>query len=365
MPLQKSLWTGQDWVVYEGAGFQPTPDVFILGTTMPTKTNSGVPAGTTLTPYDPTGTMRTVTINTPNTTFTNVDFGNVKVAVRAANVTFIRCRWTITDSVSSAAIIYTVDSAVSQCVISQCDFICVDQKANIGGIQGHDMTVYRCKIQGTVDGINPTAGTNVKIQGNYISDLCWLAAESNGVVHPSDTQTHTDCIQIFYGGAEIVGNFLGAYPSTIVGTGTPGSGSNTGNPTSWYTQAQAEARRAQLLGSWMTPANKSYDGISHENGGVVTAIMCNVAAGSNALNLVVRDNWFGGGVVGVNALANYLTAPLGTFERNKFYADMRGQSGGRPIGFYIRTSLSTSIPTSGTNRNIWLDDMSTVVRVNG
>jgi len=365
MPLQKSIWTGQDWAVFQGAGTKPPLDVFTLGVTMPTKTNSGVPAGTVLTPYDPTGTLRTLSVTTANRTFTNVDFGNVKVNVRAANVTFIRCRWTITDSTSTAAIAYTTSTNVVNCTFSQCDLICTDQKANINAIQGHDTTVYRCKIQGTVDGIDPTAGSNVKVHGTYISDLSWLASDTKGVVHPSDFQSHADCFQIFYGGCELIGNFIGAYPSTIVGTGTPGSGNDTGNPTSEYTQAQAEARRAQLMGSFWSDPTKSYDGISHEIGGVITPLMCTPnGSGSTSLNLVVTDNWFAGGVVGINAGTTTLTTSLGTFKRNRFFADMKGQSAGRPNGIYIRTDLGADIPTSGPDRNVWMDDGSTVTRVN-
>jgi hypothetical protein len=365
VPLQKSLWSGSEWLVYQGAGTAPQPDSFLVGATMPTKANAGVPSGTTLTPYDVTGTLRTIDVTTPNTTFTNIDFGNVKVVVKAANVSFIRCKWTITDSVSGAAIIFTVHSAVSNCLISQCTLVSTDQKGSFNAVQGHDMTVHRCLVQGTTDGVDPTGGVNVKIHGSYISDLSWMAADTVGVVHSSDVQSHNDCIQIFYGNIEIIGNFLGAYPSTIVGTGTPGSGTDTGNPTGWYTQAQAEARRAQLLGSYYTNAAKSYDGISHENGGTITGLMCNVAAGPTALNLVVTDNWFGGGVVGVNGLATNLTDPLGSFQRNKFFADMRGQYIGRPNGIYIRTGLVADIPTSGVNANTWMDDASIVVRANG
>ncbi|MGB4762255.1 MAG: hypothetical protein WBP12_02755 [Candidatus Saccharimonas sp.] len=365
MVLQKSRWSGSEWVVYQGAYTQPAEDEFVLGVTMPTKANSGVPSGTTLSTYDPSGTLRSLVVSTPGTTFTNVDFGNVKVAVRAANVSFIRCRWTITDSVNSAAIIYTVDAAVANCLISQCDLVNLDQKANINANQGHDMTVYRCKVQGTTDGIDPSGGGNVKIRGNYISDLCWLAADTNGVVHGSDVQSHSDCIQIMYAGVEIIGNFLGAYPSLVVGTGTPGSGTDTGNTSGWYTQAQANARRAQLLGSSWTNASRSYDGVSHENGGVITPLMCNVATGSTALNLVVEDNWFGGGVVGVNGLATNLTSPMGVFNRNRFFADFKTQSGGRPVGIFMRTaSLTATIPSSGADRNVWMDNDSTVARVN-
>lgn len=366
MVLQKSRWSGSEWVVYQGAGTAPASDPFVLGQTMPTKSNSGVPSGTTLTNYDPGGTLRTLDVTVAGTTFTNVNFGNVKVVVKAANVSFIRCRWNITDSTTTAAIIYTLSGNVANCVISQCDIMNVDQKANINAIQGHDMTVYRCKIQGTIDGIDPTSGTNVKIRGNYISDLMWLAADTTGIAHPSDVQSHSDCIQTTYAGAEIIGNFLGAYPSVTVGTGTPGSGTDTGNPTGWYTQAQAEARRAQLMGSSWTNAAKSYDGISHENGGVITSIMCNVATGSTALNMTVEDNWLGGGgSTAINGLASNLTDPLGAFKRNKFYADMKGQYMGKPLGFYIRTNLAAIIPTSGADRNVWMDDNTTVVRANG
>lgn len=365
MPLQRTIWDGSDWQIFQGGGTAPSADNFTLRETMPTRSNSGVPAGTVLSAYDPTGTIRTINIDTPNTTFTDVDFGNVKVAVRASNVSFIRCRWTITDSTSTASIIYTLAGSVFNCVISQCDLVNVDQDASINAIQGHDMTVYRCKIQGTTDGINPTAGGNVKIHGNYISDLAWFASNTVGVWHGSDVQSHSDCIQTMYAGAEIVGNFLGAYPSLVVGTGTPNSGNNTGNASSEYTQAQAEARRAALMGSSWTIASRTYDGVSRENGGVICSLMCNVAAGSTALNITVEDNWFGGGTTGVNALATNLTSPLGSFRRNKFFADQRGQSGGRPLGFYVRSGLTATIPESGSDRNMWIDTNETVVRVNG
>lgn len=339
--------------------------VFTLRSTFPNDDNTGVPYGTLLDPYDPSGTLRTVTITTP-TTFTNMDFGNVMFICQAPT-SFRRCRWYITDSgtATNRAIVNFDSTAANGSLVEQCDMINVDQKGyNINAaIRGRGFTAFRNKIRGTMDGIRPNLGGGWKIWGNSIWFLGWWAAPSNNLVQPNDVQTHSDGIQTTYGGGEIIGNSVLAYPSTIVGTGTPGSGTDTGYPGTFYTQAQANARRAELIGvTWSDPA-KSYGGIARENGGDTTPLMLNVASGPTAMDLVVEDNWFGGGPVHVNGLATNLTDPLGAFRRNKHFDDTKNKIGGRAIGYRMHAGLNPTIPQSGSDRNTYVADGVTVAKV--
>lgn len=348
-----------------GVGLQDIPaGGFLLGITMPTKANSGVPTGTVLTTYDSTGLVRTINIDTAGTTYQNVDFGNVRVVVRAANVTFRQCKWTITDNRTNQPAISTNSQSVLNCLIEQCTIDNRDQMGwQFNAIEGHDMTVFRCKITGTCDGIRPNLGGNVKVRGNFIGELGWWGTYSGGPTLNTEFQTHSDCIQTTYGGVEIVGNTLLAYASETVGTGTPGSGTDAGNPDSWYTQAAAEARRTEALGSVMTVASKSADGISHGVGGVLSVLMCNMATGSSVLNLVVTDNWMAGGDVQVNGLASNLTGNLGTFLRNRHFNDSASTVAGKAIGYRLAAVLTATIPTTGPDVNTYMDGSGVVPRI--
>lgn len=347
--------------VLRGVGLYDIGDkVFILGITQPTESNTGVPPGTVLTPYDDRFTPRVVNIDTPGVTITDTDFGNVRLYIRAANVTIKRCRWTITDIEDdrlNQAIISCDSGSVTNLVIEESSFVTTTQEGwrLDAAIRGHDFTAYRCFITGTQDGIRPNIAGNWRILGCFIGFLGWWAADVTGKVHPSDVQTHSDCIQTTFGGGEVMGNTLLAYPSLTVGTGTPGSGNDSGNPKGWYTQAQADARRAELMDNTWTDASKSYGNVSRAIGGVLCPLMCNTAAGSTPMNLNVTRNWFGGGNVHVNGLASNLVSPLGTFRQNRHYDDSKFTVGDRAIGYRIREGLFADIPQTGDDVNTYMD----------
>ncbi len=340
----------------------PAAPTFIDGETMPTLLNSGVAPEELLDPYaaDIT-TPRTIIVTTAGTVFENVDFGNIRVDVRAANVVFRNCRWIVTNNRTTTPMIGTdLIVAGGKCLVERCT---IDNRDQLGyqynAIQGHDITVYRCKILGTVDGIRPNRGGNVRILCNFIGYLGWWGTFTGGPALNSGLQTHSDCIQTTYAGVVIEGNTLVAYPSTIVGTGTPGSGSDTGTPGAWYTQAAAEARRAQAFTKTIS-GSLTWDGLAHESGGILTPLMCNVATGPTSLDLVVRKNWWAGGQLHVNALATNLTTSVGTFEGNRHYNDTFYTVAGRAIGYRLRTdtaypTLDAVIPQVAPNYNTWVD----------
>ena len=343
--------------IFDGVGLDPIGEgVFTLGYTMPTIENSGVPAGTTLTPYDSDiVTPRTIQVTSP-TVFDRVDFGNVRVDVRSPGVVFDTCRWVVTANRSQTAMV-RLDQASpgGDTLISQCTIINEDQLGyQYNAIQGHDFTAYRCLIMGTVDGVRPNLGGNVKVHGCFIGYLGWWGTEDGKPSLNSGYQSHSDCIQTTYGGVEIIGNSLWAYPSMTVGTGTPGSGTDTGTPDGWYTQAEAEARRAASQAGW-TDGAQSADGESHWYGGIVNPLMCNRATGPFALNLLVTDNWFAGGQVHVNGLNDNLESPLGTFKRNRHFNDAQYKAAGKSFAYRLKAGLEADIPTIGDDMNYYLD----------
>lgn len=349
-------WTGE---LLEGIGLKPIdPYGFRLGVHEPTLANSGVPSGTSLTPYSADiATAQTISVTADGTVFEDVDFGNIRMDVRAYNVVFRRCRWTVTQNRTSTPMVRTDQAPYSaNCRMEQCTIENRDQHGyNYNAVQGHDVTLYRCKILGTTDGVRPNLGGNVRILGCFIGFLGWWGTESGKPALNSGDQTHSDCIQTTYGGVEVVGNSLWAYPSTTVGTGTPGNGTDAGNPDGWYTQAQSVARRAALMGTKWTTASQSADGVSHEVGGIITPMMCNLASGPSALDLVVTDNWFAGGQVQVNALATNLTTSLGAFRRNRHYNDSANKAAGKSMVYRLAVGLGATIPLTGPDINVYMD----------
>lgn len=368
LPNYRAIKEGNVWRTIRGGipAVEPSTDPFIPNFTMPTKLNTGVPAGTELTQYDPTGTLTLVNINTPGVTYEDVDFGNCRVNVTAANVTFRRCRWTIINqpTPTPTAVIFATSGAVFNLKIEQCDIINLDHDAyKLTAVQGHHFDMYRVKVTGFHDCVNGTGGIDWKVRSCFLSELGWWYFPTGGYAHPKDQYSHADVIVSSFRGGTITGNFIGAYVSTVVGTGTPGSGNNTGWPESPYTQAEANATRlAQLVE--MSPANKAADGISHE---VLPSLCCfminNAEPGTQNMNLTVRYNWFAGATgPAINGLATN-TNPLGTFEYNRFFADMSSDGpGGKPLAFYVLPGNTATWPTSGATANHWMDDNAIVLR---
>ena len=128
----------------------------ILG--FPDATNTGVPAGVTLTPY-----YGNLVINTPGAVIEGLDIqGNVTIA--ADNVTLKDCKVT-----SSAFSVVSISSGVTGVVIQDCEINGLGETSNSRGIGGQG-TFLRNNIYNVENGIN-IQGSNTLIQGNYIHDL--------------------------------------------------------------------------------------------------------------------------------------------------------------------------------------------------
>lgn len=211
----------------------------------------------------------------------------------------------------------------------------------LNGVVGRNMDISQVVITGCVDGfVDSTGGSAPQNYGFHIVDSIvadsawWYTPTVNSIIHPSDTQSHGDGVQKSSTLAVTIENTtLLGYISDVIGTGTPGSGSDAGNtyvPATGYnfiaTQAQMETWRS-TYGSYLTDPAQSKYGKAHRlpsSGGSLAALMV------NRDNLTVDRCYFGGGLIAINLLDSNLSSNMNVSITNCTFAnDMKnGHTGG-------------------------------------
>lgn len=318
----------------------PVTDTFVSGTTLPTLANTGYRY-----PLDAwSGTTGTFTMSTPGAVYDRIDFGSTWIDVKAANVTIRDCKFRNTKAnPSRRGMIVADDAAVVNLRIEFCEFVNAPGTNKTPGMTaatGHDFTFKRNNVRHFSDcvntrvrSVNIDGNVNVSILDNYLTDLSWWYDPTEGVVHPSDTKTHNDCIQHEGGqGLTVKGNYIRAKYSTTVGT----------------------------FGAIRTEIVEGNGAYPNKDGGSLSAIMVNSDRGIH-FDGQIHDNWIGGGNISLNAGDSDLRAPFGTVYRNRCYRDQR--AAGWAIGI---ESLADADCGEGTsNRNVWIDNGTEVARKNG
>lgn len=99
--------------------------------------------------------------------------------------------------------------------------------AHLDAIRGHHFEAVRNDVSYVVDGFGVfnqyQRSASVKIHGNYVHDLVHYYDPTIGVVHPSDTDTHNDGVQVQGGeDIEIIGNSFWGYGKEENGSASPG-----------------------------------------------------------------------------------------------------------------------------------------------
>lgn len=354
--------TANDTGAFTDAAVSPDRTLLVIGTDQPSKSNTGLKPYVTL-----TASPGNITMSTPGQVIQDLDIQG-KVTVTAANCVIRNCRIRGLNSSPGSTdtfLITATAAGVSNLLIEDCELAPDFPHYNWdSAVTGHDFTIRRCNIYWTVDGINvfnTTAAqpyaSNVTIEQNYIHDLGWWTAATTGVVHPSDTHTHNDVIQIQGGTGTIIrGNRLeGKYarqyghwvvtnpnvePYTQVGLNTL----SDGGP---YQSLPDRASGNEASGRYN-----------------LTNLSC-VQMGQNvgdAYNFTFTDNWMYGGYISFNAasLARHTGQNLGSFLRNKFDRSQgaQGVGGNTTHTFDIDTSWAGNV-TSGAgtaNANVYMDD---------
>lgn len=253
-----------------------TADGWVVRVSKPDETNTGVPAGTTLTPYTGPSTITTDGATIREALFTS------KLSIAAKNVTIEGCKSTAVID----GMIQTSNINAKNVLIRRTTFRPSAASTNTIAIVGHDFTAERCDISGTVDGIrisnsNVADGpSGVTVRSCYIHHLCFTTPYSGH----SDNETHNDGIQI-EGGNDIL--IEGCH---IAAFGDPVYGNIADNP-----------RGPQVLSCIIVTPNVG-----------------------NVRRLMIAGNWFSGAYVPVN-IAEKGRGPLADMMMldNRFAGDKR------------------------------------------
>jgi polygalacturonase len=150
-------------------------------TSKPDATNTGVPAGTTLTFVNGDKTYAT-----DGDVITNLEFHGF-VTVKAKNVTFRNCHFVGRTATFNAALLSTEEG--TNTLIEDSSFMASSPSAWIDCIAAQSTTIRRSNIRGCVDGVK--VNDDVLIEDSYIHDMTWFASDPNQGGGP----THNDGVQ--------------------------------------------------------------------------------------------------------------------------------------------------------------------------
>lgn len=196
-----------------------------------------------------------------------------KLTIKHPNTIVRNCLFTADNagpSSPSYASITAYDDVSSSTLVYDCTF-----ESSTGtvyaknGIQGRDISVFRCDISGYVDGIG-LQGENGRVEGCWIHDLVWFAwdpAQSDG--------SHNDGIQIHNGTNHVVrGNSIEmGYETTSCVLVAQDGGVATSNVT---------IDRNWFISTWPTKASACAVGVNISASGLGTAMT----------GMVLTDNQF-------------------------------------------------------------------------
>lgn len=377
-PLQRMHWTtNEQWRIFQGYG--EAPSLFIPGETMPFyevtsdfsgNKNVGNLPGVPLTLWQGSlGTGNTINIDTPGAVYNNINFANRLIDVRE-NSTFNNCRFMLTqnDQGGQQDQVRLLNGNFTSVVFNDCEF---HNRAQISknGLFGRNFVVNRSVFTGHVDGVNNanTGGAPIVTAGEvndcWIGDHAWWSTTgATGIVHPSDDQTHNDGSQTTVANMKWNNCFFFTWPSDYVGTGTPGSGSETNTYGGAYIYDQATMNSLRATHTLTSPrADQTFGGVTRVPlNGSFASIMGTLSSGTQ-LQHEVDHCYFSGGSVQINYSNSSLTGNAGHIHQCIFWNDMTlghtNPTTNKGTAVYVKTGLTLDMPTSGSDpdANHWFD----------
>jgi hypothetical protein len=251
----------------DGAGYTNLSPVdnFVLGTTKPDSTNTGVPVGMVLTPV-----AGDIIVTTPGTIIEGKDISGF-VSIRAANVTVRYCK--IRGRGTSFVYYGLIDTRDAGCVnanIYQNTLASDYPQFWLNGVDGGNFTALRNDVSRVTDQFNTRIG-NINVLGNYIHDFAFSDQSTDQASSTPPYWTHNDGVQL------------------------RGGGSNTIKGNSFLTYADPSIPAAATLAA---------NGYPRYNWG--SSVTCSPDNAPGEHNNIVTLNWFEGGT------ANYQASTLNT-----------------------------------------------------
>lgn len=188
---------------------KPVATATPVTSTMPDRTNTGVPNGTSLKVYN--GDLR---ITTNGTVIDGLDIHG-RVSVLASNVTIKNSIVRGNDSfVAEKGILIHANSGTSNLRVIDTELVPTIQNEDSVGILGNNFTLTRVNIHHVIDSAHIT-GSNVTIQRSWLHDNLHYKVDPNW-----NAPSHDDSIQIQSGtNINIIGNTLtGSHTSGVMVT---------------------------------------------------------------------------------------------------------------------------------------------------
>lgn len=287
MPTAAGAWvlTGGAWKRKGQADRTAGVAPFVLGSTKPTRANTGLPSG-----WTPASTISSLFVPTAGQTYEDIRFDN-HAESRVANVTYRRCEFRGPAAAATASnyIVRNNYAGSSNVRYEFCDFIPQTPTQYTHSIEGHDYTLHRCYFRGAVDGPNvynttsPGSASNVTIEGCFIELLSYFSP----CTYQSDNRTHNDCIQHQgCSGTQIIGNTLAGFLDPAIGDANePAVTNGDGSHASGY-----RLSRSPIPNGFYSNA----------------AVQFGNATG-NSTNVTMDRNWIDGGVVSLNIPSTAMT----------------------------------------------------------
>jgi hypothetical protein len=309
-----------------GGGSQPV-DSFVLGTTKPDASTTGVTSGTVLT--DVSGD---VTLSTAGQVYSGKRVHGV-IFIRAANVTVRDCEVLGQSSYTFAnkySLIDCRDGSAQNFLIDRCKLrnqLGQWWSDSVGVRSGASGTIRRCDISYSVDGFSLSGQGALNVLGNYVHGLAFSNNSPNQSGSTPPYWVHSDGIQLSGGsGATLVrGNYFEGYVELGQDDGIHGL-----------------PRTDPATGSW----DRRYGGgitVSPDNG-LVT-------------NLTITENWFEGGSAGFQcSFASEVGTNMGSIDHNRFGMDQYDY--GNASRYQIR--FKSGINIDGLNTNYFDPDAPSV-----
>lgn len=156
--------TVQGRAVIGGVTYNPTANITLPTpvTGYPNASNTGVPAGTTLTAYTgPNRPAAGAVIENKLITYP------ITIAAGRNNVTFRRCKFQM-----QAFWHILTDEGATGLLVEDCEFDGMNDSGNDSAVSGYNYTLRCVNIHHTVDGLK--IGSNSSVTDSYIHDLCRL-----------------------------------------------------------------------------------------------------------------------------------------------------------------------------------------------
>lgn len=168
------------------------------GTVKPTEANTGVPEGTTLTPY-----YGDLVITQPGTVIDAMDIHGF-VKIRAADVTITRSIIRGGQATGNIGLVTNVENGGPNFVITDSELVPEYPSVWIDGLKGWNITARRVEIHGTVDNVK-LYGDNNTIESSLLHQTQYYDHDPN----LGGSYTHNDGVQVLGGQhIRIIGNTI-------------------------------------------------------------------------------------------------------------------------------------------------------------